>query len=69
MGTGFKRKLFINRLFGAVKLTKNADPDKYSYSRHIVGFDSVSLFLQLPSGWSKNFYYFWSRQMFIRRYC
>ena len=31
-------------LFGAVKLTKNADPDKYSYSRYGIGFDSRSLF-------------------------
>ena len=29
-------------LFGAVKLTKNPDPDKYSYSG--IGFDSSSLF-------------------------
>ena len=27
-------------LFGAVKLTKNADPDKYSYSGYHIGFDS-----------------------------
>ena len=48
-------------LFGAVKLTKNADPDKYNYSGYGIGFDlrlefslsdgsngvKVSLFLEL----------------------
>ena len=33
-----------DHLFGAVKLTKNADPDKYSYSRYGIGLDSRSLF-------------------------
>ena len=27
-------------LFGAVKLTKNGNPDKYPYSGHCIGFDS-----------------------------
>ena len=31
-------------LFGAVKLTKNTDPDKYSYSGYGIGFNSCSLF-------------------------
>ena len=31
-------------LFGSVNLTKNADPDKYSYSGYGIGFDSRSLF-------------------------
>ena len=48
-------------LLGAVKLTKNADPDKYNYSGYSIGFDlrfefslsdgsngvKVSLFLEL----------------------
>ena len=29
-----------NCLFGSVKLTKNADPDKYKYSGYGIGFDS-----------------------------
>ena len=29
-------------MFGAVKLTKNADPDKYKYSAYDIGFDSRS---------------------------
>ena len=32
-------------LFGAVKLTKNADPDKYSNLGYGIGLDSHSLFL------------------------
>ena len=31
-------------LFGDVKITKSADPDKYSYSGHGIGFDSRSYF-------------------------
>ena len=27
-------------MFGGVKLTKNADPDKYSYSGYSIGFDT-----------------------------
>ena len=33
-----------NCLFGSVKLTKNADPDKYKYSSYDIGFDSRSEF-------------------------
>ena len=32
-------------LFGNVKITKNADPDKYSHSGYGIVFDSHSLFL------------------------
>ena len=34
-----------NCLFGSVKLTKNADIDKYGYSRHGIGFDKETSFL------------------------
>ena len=34
-----------NCLFGSVKLTKNADPDKYKYTGYDIGFDSRSEFL------------------------
>ena len=34
-----------NCLFEAVKLTKYADLDKYSYSGYCIGLDSRSLFL------------------------
>ena len=30
-----------NGLFGSVKLTENADPDKYKYSSYDIGFDSL----------------------------
>ena len=30
--------------FGAIKLTKNADSDKYSYYRDSVGFDTRRIF-------------------------
>ena len=30
---------------GAIKLTKNADPDKYGYSSSGIGFDAHSKFL------------------------
>ena len=36
-------------MFGAVKLTKNADPDKYKYSGYGIGYDLQSEFL-LPDG-------------------
>ena len=31
-------------MFGNVKITKNANPSKYSYSGYGIGFDSSSLF-------------------------
>ena len=41
-------------LFGAVKLTQNADPDKYGYNRYGIGFDARSTFLWQGSNWDKN---------------
>ena len=41
-------------LFGAVKLTKNADPDKYSYSGYDIGFDSRPRFSYPDFDWGKN---------------
>ena len=41
-------------MFGAVKLTKNADPDKNSYSGYGIGFDSCSVFSILNFDWGKN---------------
>ena len=38
-------------LFGAVKLTKIANPNKYSYSGYGIGFDSRSI---INSDWGKN---------------
>ena len=41
-------------LIGAVELTKTAHPDKYSYYRYGIGFDSCSLFLLLNFDWDKK---------------
>ena len=40
-------------LFGAVKLTKNADPDKYVYNGYGIGFGARSNFL-INGEWGKN---------------
>ena len=40
-------------MFGNVKITKNADPDKYSYSGYGIGFDSR--LLSIPNfDWGEN---------------
>ena len=41
-------------LFGAVKLTKNADLDKYKYSGYSIGFDLRSEFLLSDGSIGKN---------------
>ena len=41
-------------MFGSVKLTKNADPDKYNYSGYGIGFDSRSEFLFTGGSMGKN---------------
>ena len=41
-------------LFGDVKITKSADPDKYSYSGQGIGFDSRSYFSIRNFDWGKN---------------
>ena len=41
-------------LLGAVKLTKNADPDKYKYSGYSIGFDSCSEFSFTDGNMGKN---------------
>ena len=43
-----------NCLFGGVKLTKNADPDKYSYSGYGIGFDSCIEYSLLDGSVDKN---------------
>ena len=45
----------LNSLFGVFKLTKNSDPDKYSYSRYGIGFDARGTFpLSAGNGFGKN---------------
>ena len=41
-------------LFGAVKLTKNIDPDSYSYSGYGISFDICRTVSFLSSGCGKN---------------
>ena len=43
-----------NCLFGAVKLIKNNDPDKFRYSGYGIGFHSWSLFSWSDGSWGKN---------------
>ena len=43
-----------NCLFGSVKLTKNADPDKYKYSGYDTGFDSRSEYWSTDGSMGKN---------------
>ena len=43
-----------NVLFGAVKLTKNSDIDKYKYSAYGIGFDSKETFSHPSSGFGQN---------------
>ena len=43
-----------NCLFGSVKLTNNADPDKYKYSGCSIGYDSCSEFSSIESSMGKN---------------
>ena len=46
--------LFENCLFRAVKLTTNANIDKYKYSRYGAGFDRRGTFLCHGSGYGCN---------------
>ena len=48
-----------NCLFGSVKLTKNADLDKYKYCDYGIGFQLRSKF-SLPDSIWKKYHYFWS---------
>ena len=41
-------------MFGAVKLTKNPNPNKYYYSGHEIGFDSPSPFSIPNFDWGKS---------------
>ena len=43
-----------NCLFGSVKLTKNADLDKYKYSSYGIGFDSRLVILLTDGSFGKN---------------
>ena len=54
-GTKTSNITLENCLFGAVKLTKNADVDKYKYSGYGIGFDSRGNFSHPSGGDFQNF--------------
>ena len=56
-------------LFGGVKVAKNADPEKFVYSGHGIGFDSDSRFSLTDGSICKKFPYFWSWYELICAYC
>ena len=43
-----------NWLFGSVKLTKNADVDKYQYFRYDIGFDGKGVFSHQTGSFGNN---------------
>ena len=43
-----------NCLFGKIKMTKNADTDKYKHQGHVIGFDSAGTFTHPDGGVGKN---------------
>ena len=45
------------RFLEAVKITENADPDKYSYFGYGIGFESRSFFV-ISKSWGENFIIF-----------
>ena len=45
-------------MLGAVKLTKNNNPNKYSYLGYEIGFDSRSIFSIPNFDWGKNVFIF-----------
>ena len=47
-----------NCLFGAVKLTKNSDIDKYKYSGYGIGFDAKGTFSFPGGGIGQNIIHF-----------
>ena len=53
----FKHRFYIKYRFyinGSVRLTKNADLDKYKYSGYVIGFDSRSDFSFTDGSMGKN---------------
>ena len=51
-------------LFGALKLTKNADIDKYQYSGYRIGFDKKSSFSFLGGGFGQYILIFGADEFF-----
>ena len=53
-GTKDSSITLVNSLFGAAKLTKNADIDKYKYSGYGIGFHSRGSFSHPSGGYGRN---------------
>ena len=53
-----------NPLFGAAKLTKNADNDKYQFFGYGIGFERIESFSFLDSGFSQNVIIFGADKLF-----
>ena len=56
-----------NCLFGAAKLTKYADLDKYNYIGNDIGFDTCLQFLWSDGGWGKSLSFLVLIKAFLRR--
>ena len=54
-----------NALFGAVKLTKNTDIDKYKYSGYGIEFDGHGFYSHPSGGTGKKCNNFWDRYELI----
>ena len=52
--SNFFSNIIFNWLFGYLKLTKNADLDKYKYTGYSLGFDTRSEFLITDVSYGKN---------------
>ena len=57
-----------NSLSGAVKLVKNADIDKYKYSRYGIGYDMKGTFGFPAIGFGRNVIIFGVDNLFIRTF-
>ena len=54
-----------NSLFGAVRLTKNVDIDKYRYSGYGIGFDRKGSFSFSGSGFGQNVIIFGAKYQLV----
>ena len=54
ISTSSSSLVLINSLFGAVKITKNADISKYNYSGYVITFDSKGSFLHSDGNYGVN---------------
>ena len=57
--TNSSNMVLENSSFGKIKMTKNADRDKYKYQGHGIGFDLSGIFSHPDGGDGKNVIIFW----------